>query len=221
MAQLEVRLDGAQGRCWRLYRSWQLAGRLLTIVSRATSRYAQRTSDSLELLLRDRPSDEKGGSSATLGFSFQQWWATLAIVERLASTEAFAIGLEVKEDVAILDSSEAPTRVEFCQIKKNERAAGWAVKGLHKRGSKRAHGTHEPSALAKLYRRRIEFKGHPTYLRFVSNAGFKTTNEDHGQSQSWSTKLGASEIRYSSRALHTKRDHQLCNCSQPCAVQTR
>jgi hypothetical protein len=152
---------------------------------------ARGASDGLEELLRDRPSDEKGGSSATLGFTFQQWWATLAIVEKLAYPEDFAVGLEIKEDVAILDSSDSPTRVEFCQVKKNERATAWVLKDLHKKGSKRVDNTYEPSPLAKLYSRRAEFTGHPTYLRFVSNAGFKTTNEEHGQSHTWSTELTA------------------------------
>ena len=160
-------------------------------MSRLPSRFGQTPSDGLDELLRDRPADEKGGPSATLGFTFQQWWATLTIVEKLASADDFAVGLEVKEDVAILDSSDAPTRVEFCQIKKNERATAWILKDLHKKGAKRADGTHEPSALAKLYSRRTEFKGYPTHLRFISNAGFKTTNEDAGQSHSWSTKLAS------------------------------
>lgn len=160
-------------------------------MSRSISPYTQGTLDGLEELLRDRPADEKGGPSATLGFTFQQWWAALAIVERLALPEDFAVALEFKEDVAILDSSDAPTRVEFCQVKKNERANAWVLKDLHKKGAKRADGTHELSALAKLYSRRNEFTGHPTHLRFISNAGFKTANEDDGQSHSWSTKLAS------------------------------
>lgn len=164
--------------------------------------------DSLEDLLRDRPSDEKGGSSATLGFTFQQWWATLAIVEKLKLPGDFAVALEFKEDVAILDSSDAPTRVEFCQVKKNERAVAWVLRNLHTPGAKRADGSSEPSPLAKLYRRRVEFKGHPTHLKFVSNAGFKTDNEDDGQSHTWKTELASLE-ETQQKAIRTAVSKQL------------
>ena len=51
--------------------------------------------DALELVLRDRPSDERSGSSATLGFSFQQWWAALVVAELLGTDGDFAVGIEV------------------------------------------------------------------------------------------------------------------------------
>lgn len=141
----------------------------------STSDATQR--DALESLLRDRPSDEKNGVSSTLGFSYQQWWATLSIAELLKDGTDFAVGVEFKEDVAILDSSTSPTKVEFCQVKKYEREGVWTLKDLHKNGPKLKGGGHEPSILAKLYKRKIEFKGHLTTLRFVSNVGFKLPNE--------------------------------------------
>lgn len=134
--------------------------------------------DSLDDLLRDLPGDEKGGATATLGFTFQQWWATLTAVERLATDDDFAVLLEFKEDVAILDSATAPTSVEFCQIKKSEREGTWSLKDLQRKGRKlKDDSGHEPSILAKLYRRRIEFQGHPIRLQFVSNVGFKLPDE--------------------------------------------
>lgn len=146
--------------------------------------------DSLETLLRDLPEDEKGGASATLGFTFQQWWATLTAVERLASTGDFAILLEFKEDVAILDSPTTPTTVEFCQVKKSEREGAWSLKDLHRRGRKLKDAPgYEPSILAKLYRRKVEFTGHPTTLRFVSNVGFKLPNEQDQHAQAGDTCL--------------------------------
>lgn len=132
----------------------------------------------LEALLRDLPGDESGGRSATLGFSFQQWWATLSAVERLETQQDFAILSEFKEDVAILDSAEAPSSVEFCQVKKSERSGAWSLEELQRKGTKLKSGDgHEPSILAKLYRRKLEFKGHPTVLHFVSNVGVKLPNE--------------------------------------------
>ncbi|CAD0329153.1 DUF4297 domain-containing protein [Xanthomonas hortorum pv. cynarae] len=131
--------------------------------------------DALELLLRDKPTDEKTGANATLGFTYQQWWGALAVAELLAGDEDFAVGMEVKEDVALLNSAESPAAVEFCQIKKNEQTGGWKLKDLRTEGRKRKDETRDASALAKLYKRRSEFSGHPTKLRFVSNVGVKVS----------------------------------------------
>lgn len=128
--------------------------------------------DDLESLLRDTPQDEKGGATATLGFTFQHWWAALRVVELLEREEDFAVGLELKEDVAVLDSVSAPRTVEFCQVKKSERSGLWTLSNLKVKGPRRQDGTYEPSILAKLYSRKLEFLGHPVGLRFVSNVGF-------------------------------------------------
>lgn len=129
--------------------------------------------DALDLLLRDKPTDEKTGANATLGFTYQQWWGALAVAELLASDGDFAVGMEVKEDVALLDSADSPTAIEFCQIKKNEQTGGWKLKDLRTEGRKRKDQTRDASPLAKLYKRRSDFSGHPTKLRFVSNVGVK------------------------------------------------
>jgi hypothetical protein len=141
--------------------------------------------------LRDRPKDEKNGSDATLGFTFQQWWAALAIAERLDDAEDFAVGVEVKEDIAILDSASSPTKVEFCQVKKREREGLWVLKELHNKGRKRTDGTHDSSILAKLYARRREFGASRISLRFVSNLAVKLPNEDGGASIAQDTELSS------------------------------
>lgn len=147
--------------------------------------------DSLDVVLRDRPSDEKNGTHATLGFTFQQWWAALSIAELLGREHDFAVGVEVKDDVAILDSANVPTKVEFCQVKKHERDGVWALKDLHKKGTKRKDGTHEHSILAKLYVRRKEFGGSRANLRFVSNLGVTLPNEAGGASHATNADLSS------------------------------
>lgn len=147
--------------------------------------------DSLDVLLRDHPTDEKNGANASLGFTFQQWWAALAIAERLGGEDDFAVGVEVKEDVAILDSAQTPTKVEFCQVKKHERDGVWALKDLHKRGAKRKDGTYEYSILAKLYARRKEFGTTRASLRFVSNLGVKLPDESGGTAHATDTDLSS------------------------------
>lgn len=158
---------------------------------RTSARRTEGGQDSLELVLRDRPIDEKNGVNASLGFTFQQWWAALSIAELLASGDDFAVGAEVKEDIAILDSAQSPTRVEFCQVKKHERDGVWVLKDLHKKGTKRKDGTHEHSILAKLYTRRTEFGAARASLRFVSNIGVKLPDEADRASLATNTDLSA------------------------------
>ncbi|WP_413626020.1 dsDNA nuclease domain-containing protein [Luteibacter sp. Lutesp34] len=139
--------------------------------------------DALDKLLADKPADEKTGAQASKGFGFQHWWGALAVVESLLSgKQDFAVGMEVKEDVVLLDSATSPTEVEFCQVKKNETAGGWSLKDLHRRGRRREDGSRDLSPLAKLYRRRHDFSGHPTRLRFVSNLSVKVAVSDAGTS---------------------------------------
>lgn len=140
--------------------------------------YQEHNPDALELLLSDKLTDEKTGANATLGFTYQQWWGALAVAELLASDGDFAVGMEVKEDVALLDSADSPTAVEFCQIKKNEQTGGWKLKDLRTEGRKRKDETRGASPLAKLYKRRSDFSGHPTKLRFVSNVGVKVSLDE-------------------------------------------
>lgn len=147
--------------------------------------------ETLEALLRDFPPDEKQGANASLGFTFQQWWAALSIAELLGKQDDFAVGVEVKEDVAILNSSRSPTNVEFCQVKKHEREGSWLLKDLHKRGVKRKDGTYEHSVLAKLYDRRTQFGVSRAKLRFVSNIAVKLPNEDGGAVNSGHTDLSS------------------------------
>lgn len=128
---------------------------------------------SLTALLADTAKDDNAGQIASQGFTFQEWYAVLLITELLEETDDFAIGIEVKEDISVLDSPSAPTKVEFCQVKTNEQAIAWTLSELHKRGKKLKDGTFPPSILGKLYKRRREFSGHPTRLRFVSNSSFK------------------------------------------------
>ncbi len=158
---------------------------------RTHARRTESLQDSLEILLRDRPIDEKNGANASLGFTFQQWWAALSIAELLSGEDDFAVGVEVKDDVAILDSAQAPTTVAFCQVKKHEREGVWTLKDLHKKGRKREDGTHEHSILTKLYARRVQFGASRTSLKFVSNIGVKLPDEAGGASFATNTDLSS------------------------------
>lgn len=64
------------------------------------------------------------------------------------------------------------------------------LKELHKKGAKLKAGGYQLSTLAKLYKRRHEFTGYPTKLRFVSNVSVKVPAEDGSNVNSHDTDLG-------------------------------
>lgn len=129
---------------------------------------------SLTALLADTTEDDNSGQVASQGFTYQEWYAVLLIAELLEKPDDFAVGIEVKEDIAVLNSSTAPTAVEFCQVKTNEQAVAWTFSELHKASSRKLKdGTQPLSILAKLYKRRQQFNGYATKLRFVTNTSIK------------------------------------------------
>jgi len=144
-------------------------------------------------LLHDEPSDEKTGANATLGFTYQQWWATLKATDLYSLGNDFAVGVEFKEDVFVLDSPSAPTAIEFNQIKKYEQEGLWTLSDLLRPGPKKLEGS-DPSPLGKLYSRRHHFLGFPTKLTFLSNVAFKVPLQEKTKKLQHSSGCGLSEL---------------------------
>lgn len=119
--------------------------------------------------LIDTLDDEKTGAHARKGFAYQDWWATQKSFELLCNSNSkdFAIGVEIKEDVIVIDSLLNPSKFEFYQIKKKE-PSNWTITALL-RAEKKVNAK-EKSTLSKLYSRYIDFKTDATNLYFVSNA---------------------------------------------------
>lgn len=81
-------------------------------------------------LFRDFKGDEIGGRHAIRGFSFQVWHAVLEALRAHRTCDDYAVVLEWQQDVAILDSSVAPTGVRFVQLKKHEASTHWKLSHL-------------------------------------------------------------------------------------------
>jgi hypothetical protein len=81
-------------------------------------------------LFRDFKGDEIGGQHASRGFNFQVWHAVLEALKAYKTGEDYAVVLEWQQDVAVLNSSTAPTAVRFVQLKKNETATHWKLNNL-------------------------------------------------------------------------------------------
>lgn len=81
-------------------------------------------------LFRDFKGDEVGGRHAIRGFSFQVWHAVLEALRAHRTGDDYAVVLEWQQDVAVLDSSVAPTGVRFVQLKKHEVSTHWKLNHL-------------------------------------------------------------------------------------------
>jgi hypothetical protein len=81
-------------------------------------------------LFRDFKGDEVGGQHATRGFNFQVWHAVLEALKAYRTGQDFAVVLEWQQDVAVLNSSTAPTQVRFVQLKKHETSTHWKLHHL-------------------------------------------------------------------------------------------
>lgn len=81
-------------------------------------------------LFHDFEGDEIGGRQAIKGFSFQVWLAVLEALRAHRKPDDYAVVLEWQQDIAMLNSSTAPTTVRFVQLKKNESTLKWTIRSL-------------------------------------------------------------------------------------------
>ena len=98
-----------------------------------TEQQLSRPLDGLIDLFSDHKDDETGEMTAVRGFSFQIWQS---VVEALNAHDAkgdYAVVNEWKEDIAVLNCSQTPTRVKFIQTKKSEAKGNsdWTLSNLH------------------------------------------------------------------------------------------
>jgi hypothetical protein len=141
--------------------------------------------DEVVLALGDPDIVESGGAHNQKGIEFQKNWA---IVKMFALKEKAAIDFlflfEAVQDVAILNSSSAPTSIEVFQVKKKDRMEWtWAsLTNLHvpddpsKKAKSKAKKTKPlegvaDSPLGKLFASVASFKTMENSGNFVSNAG--------------------------------------------------
>lgn len=161
-------------------------------------------------LFRDFKGDETGGQHAMRGFNFQVWHAVLEALREYKSGKDYAVVLEWQQDVAILNSSKAPTSIRFLHLKKNETSNHWKFKELTEPGKDELPAATEPadegdekkpakktrakkpkqSFLAKLYAHRRRFNDLAgARLVFVSNAKYEIPDGSGGKNMETSFEL--------------------------------
>jgi hypothetical protein len=139
-------------------------------------------------LFNDKNLAEVGGGHNQKGVDFQRHWAVMRMFELDSEGEAdFLFLFEALQDIAVLDSCSAPTRICLYQIKKKERKEwGWAdLTSLPKPTSANAAPSAksnrkkkpvalnlvQTSPIGKIYAAVNAIKITKSQGRFVSNAG--------------------------------------------------
>lgn len=187
-------------------------------------------------LFHDFKEDEIGGQHAMRGFNFQVWHAVLEALRAYKTGEDYAVVLEWQQDVAVLNSSEAPTRVRFIQLKKHETATHWKLHHLSepekeelRAAANDAASTSTPaptadgkpakaprktkpkkpkqSFLAKLYAHRRRFKElQGARLVFASNAKYEIPDGAGGHSMETSFELSHLDTKLLTELENKMRD---------------
>jgi len=129
-------------------------------------------------LAQKRPS-EHGGTYAGRGFAYQANWILYKLLNLFEEGEDFAVLIEWHDDMIYMDSSTAPTALEFYQVKSTNRKTPRNLKEVLvlKKGS---------SILGKLCRHVKTFPNDVNKLTLVSNIGFKLKMADGATTDSLS-----------------------------------
>jgi hypothetical protein len=139
-------------------------------------------------LINDKDLGEVGGAHNQKGVDFQRHWAVMRMFELEDSGENdFLFLFEALQDIAVLDSTTAPTRICLYQVKKKDRKEwGWAdLTGLHQPPTKKSTVTEKSSKtlktkpltdvlgspIGKLYAAVRAVKATKSEGCFISNAG--------------------------------------------------
>ncbi len=74
--------------------------------------------------LTDSLTKERGGRHGGKGHEFQRYWALCHLLKLDVERSDYILLVEFIEDVAVLNSANAPTELDLFQIKKKEGAVG-------------------------------------------------------------------------------------------------
>ncbi len=133
--------------------------------------------------LTDSLTKERGGRHGGKGHEFQRYWALCHLLKLDVERSDYILLVEFIEDVAVLNSANAPTELDLFQIKKKEGAVGakWTKTTLSKPPKDGV------SILAKLYESKRVVPEAKASIAFVSNApvefplhdGTSSTEREH------------------------------------------
>jgi len=121
-----------------------------------------------DLLATVQPRD-LSGSRASNRFDYQKDWTLVLLMHLHDESNDYLVILDYHDDVVLLDSSSAPQKASFFQIKTNK-GGNWTIAQLTKR--KKGKAGPLPSHLGKLWSHQITFTSNACQCYFVTNGIF-------------------------------------------------
>jgi len=122
----------------------------------------------LESLHTKKPR-EKSGSRTSSRFEFQANFSILKILDLHESENDYRVLFDHFDDLTILNSSDAPTRIKFYQIKGRDSGKHWTIKQLVKEDKT---GDSPKSIIGKMYKNASSFSPEAECAAFASNASY-------------------------------------------------
>jgi hypothetical protein len=114
------------------------------------------------------PRREKSGETGYERYDYQASWGLALIFESHSELDDYAIAFEFHDDIVRLNSSSAPTRACFYQVK-TKLSGHWTLTDLGKRKKSQDGTTVLPSFIGKMYDNYSLFPEETERLSFVSN----------------------------------------------------
>jgi hypothetical protein len=118
---------------------------------------------------------ETAGSRSPARFAYQRNWALAELIEYHLEGRDYVFAFEFHDDILILDSEEAPSNLQFVQVKTKTTGQKWSIHELTKSEKGKNGNPDKLSIIGKLYENMKNFSGHNSQLRFVTNAYFSFT----------------------------------------------
>jgi hypothetical protein len=114
------------------------------------------------------PRREKSGETGYERYDYQASWGLALIFESHNELDDYAIAFEFHDDIVRLNSSSAPTRARFYQVK-TKLKGHWTLTDLSSRKKSKDRGSLLPSFIGKMYGNYQLFPDQTERLSFVSN----------------------------------------------------
>jgi hypothetical protein len=144
----------------------------------------------LESLYTKKPR-EKSGARTSSRFEFQANFSILKILDLHESGDDYRVLFDHFDDLTILNSSDAPTRIKFYQIKGRDSGKHWTIKQLVK---EEKAGASPKSIIGKMYKNASSFSREAECAAFASNASFDFLLQDGTRTTSDNTTIAGAQL---------------------------
>lgn len=116
------------------------------------------------------PQREKSGETGAQRYDYQALWGLTLVFAHHAASSDYAISFEFHDDIVLLNSSSAPTKASFYQVKTKSKGH-WTLTELTNRKKRKNDPNNSllPSHVGKLYSNYAIFPNETDKLAFVSN----------------------------------------------------